>query len=1341
TQASKNLAAHLRQASSLELTDVAYTLQTGRPLFNYRQALVCHNLDDAALALETNDASQLMAANKEGSDAPVTFLFPGQGSQYVNMGRDLYRSETVFRTELDRCAELIKPHLGSDLREVLYPAEEGEQAAASQNLKQTWLTQPALFTLEYVLARQWMAWGVRPAAMIGHSIGEYTAACLAGVFSLEDALRLVAARGRLMQQLPAGAMLALSLPKQEIQPLLSGQIDLAAVNTHSQCVVSGTTEDIENFTLTLQERGIEFQRLHTSHAFHSIMTEPVLEEFAALVRSIQLSSPQLPYISNVTGTWITPEQATDPLYWSQHMRQQVRFADGILEILQEPAMVLLEVGPGRTLGTFARAQDNLLDSKNKHSVISSLRQPTQDLPDDEFLLTGLGRLWLAGVTIDWDKLHADAEPCRVPLPTYPFERKRYWVNPPQQRNASQETLVRPGSEAETLEIPEEAESGATLYPRPDLSTRYVAPRNRLETTLTTLWQELLGVSQVGIYDSFFELGGHSLLATQLISRLRSNLQIHLPLSTIFEATTIAELGQRIEEYTSTQVEEALAQPILPVARTGKLPLSHAQRRLWFMWQMEPDAGFFNIPLGVRLQGPLQLDVLEKALQELTIRHEVLRTTFISQENEPELMIAPALKVTIERVDLREIPASKQESTLQHLATGRAQQLFDLERGPLLRATIFLLDQETAVLLIAIHHLISDGWSLGVLVGELLEIYQAFRIGQPSPLEPLVVQYVDVAAWQRKWLEGAEFVRQLAYWREQLSGPLPALELPADHPRPVIQTYRGAHFPFELPELLTERLNNLSQQEHVTMFMLLLAAFQVICARYSGQEDILIGTPIANRRRVEIEKLIGCFINTLVIRTKLTGDISFRELLQRVREKTLEAFAHQDLPFEQLVEALQPERDLSRSPIFQVMFMLQNVPTPATEIADLHMSTLDIDNGATQFDLTLVVNETDQRITGLVEYNVDLFDAATIKRIVEHWQHVLGEVVKDCTQNIADLPLLTEEEQHSFASWNTTLTAWDAPSNIPQMFISQVASTPHAPALVWENSSWTYDELNRAANRVAHTLLARGVGPGHLVGVCLERSDELVIALLGVLKAGAAYVPLDPAYPQERLSFMLTDSRATALLTQEIFSERLPHLETLAVITLPLPDDYLLQWEKDPEVAIGGETLAYIIYTSGSTGKPKGVMISHRALRNCFLSMAQQPGMTASDRILAVTSFSFDIAALELLLPLTVGASLTIASQAEVADAQALCHRLDVAQATFMQATPATWHMLLNIGWHRKQHLKVLCGGEALPQTLAQQLCQHDLSVWNMYGPTETTIWSSICQVQEGDTPISIGNPI
>ncbi|GHO70186.1 hypothetical protein KSC_090780 [Ktedonobacter sp. SOSP1-52] len=1338
-QASVQLAAYVRQHPEFELADIAYTLQVGRPLFQYRQALVCRDADDLARKLEAEDAVQLMRGVVEGAENAVVFMFPGQGAQYIEMGRDLYQTEAVFRNAIERCAELLRPHLGIDLLQVLYPAPEGDREQDSWRLTQTWLTQPALFAVEYALAKQWEAWGVHPSAMIGHSIGEYVAACLAGVFSLEDALQLVAARGRLMQQLPAGAMLTVSLPAQEVQAFLDDRLSIAAINTQTQCVVSGPTDAVESLARRLQIRGIDCRRLHTSHAFHSLMVDPIIDEFVELVRSIPLHPPRLPYISNVTGTWISNVQACDPLYWGHHMRQPVHFATGIAEILHEGSPILLEVGPGRTLSTFARQQSQALPQQISHTIIPSLRRPSETTSDDEFMLTGLGRLWLAGVSIAWDEFHAGELCRRVPLPTYPFERHRYWIDSVQLARGAQTQVI--PSESEAQQPSTVADADTTLYPRPVLPTRYIAPRTQLEQTLATLWQQLLGVAQIGVYDSFFELGGHSLLATQLVSRLRSDLQVSLPLRAIFEATTVAELSQRIEESSSASVDdEALVQPIPVLTREDRLPLSYAQKRLWFMQQMEQDAGFLNIPLGLRLRGPLDLERLRHCLQEIVNRHETLRTTFVVHAGEPEPLIASTLPVMLEIEDVQGLAGSEQQLAVQQLSTQKVRRAFDLEHGPLFRVTVFKLAPQEHVLLVAMHHSISDGWSFSILVRELIELYTASHNSQPSSLPPLAVQYVDFAAWQQQWLQGNEIERQLGYWRKQLAGPLPVLELPTDHPRPAIQTYRGAHFPFRLPGALTESIKALSQQEGATLFMLLLAALQIVCSRYSGQEDILIGTPIANRRRSEIEKLIGCFINTLVIRTQLSGSETFQELLRSIREKVLEAYANQDLPFEQVVEALQPERDLSRSPIFQVMFMLQNVPIPTSEFAGLHLDLLDIDNGATQFDLTFIVNETEECVAGLVEYNVDLFEEETIRRMVDHWQGVLMGVTADCTRRIADVPLFTTAEREQLSAWNDTQMAWQEPDSLPQLFAAQVARTPDAVALVWGQTFWTYAGLNKAANQVAHRLRAAGVGPGKLVGICLERSAELVVAMLGVLKAGGAYVPLDPAYPQERLNYMLTNSQAVALLIEEAFVECFPLDATCALVTLPLAANDGEDID-DPDVELSAEDLAYVIYTSGSTGKPKGVMISHRALRNCFLSMARQPGLTGADNVLAVTSFSFDIAGLELLLPLVVGAAITIVSQPDAMDAFALHHLLEMTGASFMQATPATWRLLLNAGWQGSSALKILCGGEALPWELAQQLCQRSDSVWNMYGPTETTIWSTLRPLHTNEAQISIGWPI
>jgi phthiocerol/phenolphthiocerol synthesis type-I polyketide synthase E len=559
--ATENLTAHLRQHSDLPLADVAYTLQVGRCAFPHRRMLVCCDVRDALTALDEQGSggqpSRVLSHVAALPDRPVVFLFPGQGTQYVQMARDLYEAEPTFRRHVDRCADLLEPHLGRDLRAVLYPDASpsgGSNAAgASQLLQQTCITQPALFTIEYALAQVWMEWGVQPEALIGHSLGEYVAACLAGVFTLEDALALVAARGRLIQQLPAGAMLSVPLPPERIA--LEPSLALAAVNGPSLCTVSGPTGAIDELHHRLSAQGVDSRYLPTSHAFHSAMMEPILASFTALVSRVRLHAPGIPYISDLTGAWITAVEATNPAYWAQQLRHTVRFAAGMQLLLQEPARILLEVGPGRTLATLARQQ---ADPARDRIVLTSLRHPREPHDDSAFLLGALGQLWLAGAPVAWAGLHRHERRRRLPLPTYPFERQRYWVDAPGRAGGviirEQEAGIVPDVDREPVHAASDDEVSPGLYARPALLTPYVAPRTEIEQSIAAIWQEVLGVAPIGVHDQFFELGGHSLMATQLIARLREAFPVELPLSRLFEAPTIAGLAEIIEELLLAAIE-------------------------------------------------------------------------------------------------------------------------------------------------------------------------------------------------------------------------------------------------------------------------------------------------------------------------------------------------------------------------------------------------------------------------------------------------------------------------------------------------------------------------------------------------------------------------------------------------------------------------------------------------------------------------------------------------------------------------------------------------------------------------------------------------------------------
>ncbi|MEG5139393.1 MULTISPECIES: non-ribosomal peptide synthetase [unclassified Microcoleus] len=808
------------------------------------------------------------------------------------------------------------------------------------------------------------------------------------------------------------------------------------------------------------------------------------------------------------------------------------------------------------------------------------------------------------------------------------------------------------------------------------------------------------------------------------------------------ATLSPQKRQLLLQRLNQKKENVSLAQILPQSReSNTFPLSFAQQRLWFFEQLNPGNFTYHIPAAVRLTGTLDAIALDRSLNELVKRHEVLRTAFKTINGQPVQAIASNLEFKILEIDLRSLPETERSREVEQLIATEAKLAFDLSQAPLLRAKLLHLSDSNWVLLLSTHHIISDAWSMGIFIQELATFYQAFCTGKPSPLPEMSVQYADFASWQRQWLQGEVLETQLAYWKKQLGGNLPVLNLPTDRPRSAVQTFRGAVHKFTIPKAIAEEMAQLSQREKATLFMTLLAAFKTLLYRYTGQEDILVGSPIANRNRREIEEVIGLFANTLVFRTNLSSNPTFKELLGIVREVALGAYNHQDLPFEKLVEIIHHERDLSHNPLFQVLFSLRNVRTPQIKLPGVTLSDLEIERKTARFDLALDLEEGLEGINGTLEYSQDLFDASTARRIAGHFITLLESIAANPEQRLSNLPILTKyEQQQLLFEWNNTQSELPKNQCLHELFEAQTERTPDAIAVVLENENLTYRELNKQANNLANYLQKIGVNPEVLVGIYVERSLEMMVGLLGILKAGGAYVPLDPAYPPERLGFMLEDAKISVLLTQKKLLETLP---TNSASLVFLDAD----WEgisscDEPVVGLqNSSNLAYVIYTSGSTGKPKGVQITHASAVNFLSSMRQQLAIADGDVWLAVTSLSFDIAALELFLPITTGSRVVVASREVASNGEKLLETLTNSGATVMQATPASWKMLLAAGWQGNNQLKILCGGEALPRQLANQLLLRGASVWNLYGPTETTIWSTLYQVDRKDESVSIGRPI
>ncbi|HEY5705829.1 MAG TPA: amino acid adenylation domain-containing protein [Terrimicrobiaceae bacterium] len=772
------------------------------------------------------------------------------------------------------------------------------------------------------------------------------------------------------------------------------------------------------------------------------------------------------------------------------------------------------------------------------------------------------------------------------------------------------------------------------------------------------------------------------------------------------------------------------------------PLSFAQQRMWFLKQLEPDSCALNVAMGFSLAGPLDISALERGLSELIDRHEAFRTTCAAKDGHLVQMIAPpgSSDMFLNITDLRSTPDAERESELKRLINLKARQPFALDRPPLLHAALFRLAENDHALLLTTHHFVVDGWSVGVFLRDLSALYDANSSGHRSSLGKLATRYSDYAVWQRQHLKGSVREELLVYWRGKLDGAV-ELNLPTDRPAPASPSGQGATHLFDLPADLSDALKALSRREGVTLFMTLLTVFKALLHRYSRQSDIVVGTAVSDRCIVETQALVGCFANTLVLRTMFDGNPTFRQMLRRVHDTAIDAFDHQDMPFEVLVEHLRPERLQLRNPLFQVSFLLhQHADDQGLKLNNLAIRQLHVDLGTSRFDLLLEFNDQRERLAGLLEYSTDLFDTETIRRMAENYRTLLEGVVADPGQRVSDLQLLASVEQHKIlVEWNDTAADYARDKCFDALFEAQVRRTPETVAVCFEDRALTYRELDKRADELAVNLRGMGVGPEILVGICMQRSIDMLVALLGILKAGGAYVPLDPTYPKERLAHILEDARPQAVLTERALRGELLagqpnviHFEELQE-SMDIGARNAIQFRSS-------SNLAYVIYTSGSTGKPKGVEISHRALVNFLTSMLRTPGLNANDTLLAVTTLAFDIAGLELFLPLMSGARVVIAGNEQARDGGQLLALMQRSGATVMQATPATWRMLLEAGWQGDPRLKILCGGEAWPRELAEDLLKRCGSLWNMYGPTETTIWSAVAKVEAGQ-PVAVGPPI
>lgn len=1905
TQAAQ-LAKHLQQKRPY-LPDVAYTLINGRADFSHRHVIVADTLDHAATQLLNAKAG--FKRHLKTADPSLVWMFPGQGAQFVGMGQELYKTNHIYQQAIDECATLLQPHLNLDIRHILYPANPDNPQAAEQ-LTQTGLAQPAIFMVSYATAKVWQDWGVHPDALVGHSVGEFVAATLAGVFSLEDALIIIANRASLMQSLPSGSMRAVRLSAADLTPLLTDGVTLAAANAPHVSVVSGPTEAVDRFDEQMSTLGYETIVLHTSHAFHSAMMDPILEPFEAIVAQAERHPPQLPIVSTRTGTWLTDDEAVDPRYWSQQLRQAVRFSDAVVTLQAGPNRVMLEVGPGKTLSS-AVMQHARTDAKI--TAVDSLGHPKKREPALKMMLEALGKLWLNDVKIAWPQFYRLEKRQRVPLPTYPFERARYWVDPPPltvQNQAALQPTATPNllSSMTATAVSNTLETHQTNPTISKDQDRAMSRKENIQTALISLLTEISGIElSPDVYQTpFLELGFDSLLLTQLSAELKKEMRVNIrfrkmledvtsldllveycadelpeeayaasqPAPTPQPATAVAPptlpemqlnpslppangnnalilqqmalqqqtltallqqqqliqsqlfqqmgagsttvqptngqaatvekvvevkrnypnapqkdatdkvnkvrfgpykplqkgskgqlteqqrayLAQFTEKLTSkTAGSKALAQknrdvqadprtvagyrndwkelvyqiatnrskgaklwdidgneyvdmtcgfgvnffghspefvtkavieqieqgvelgpqaPLagevarmlreltgmervsfcntgseaimaaLRMARTitgrekvvyfsgdyhgvfdealarsqdlrGKLvtlgaapgitedsvsniwvldygtqasldfivenkdeiaavlietvqsrypenrpfafvsalrditkendmalvfdevvtgfrvhpsgmqhvygvkpdiacygkivgggypigvvagdkkfmdtidggwwqygdesepevdltffagtfvrhrvalaaakavltyinenphlqswmnertsrfahtlngffeaqgaPIKINHYSSWFRVEVAPDYKFVDlifyhliekgvfvftsaqncflsaahsdediehiinafketvhdlqsggflpeperetavIPLTpaqqeiwlaeklhktaaaayiesfcIYLDGEINPSKLQRATEMVIRRHPALHTRFL-----PEMkgqVIRSDRRINVPLINYTGLDNEEAKQAFEAMIEREQTTPFDLENGPLVRAMLVQFEPQRFAFLWFADHIVFDGWSSSIMIDEIRQLYNAEMNSVPIAL-PKVDHIIDYVTWEKEEVAGERGAEILAYWQQEFETIPPVLDLPSDTPRPSEKSYQGASVHYEFDADLIAKVRQMANEQNSSLFSVMLASYHILLSRLSGQEDVVIGIHTAGQALSGMTHLVGHAVGLLPIRMQAEKSLPFTDFLQSVKTKVLDAQEMQPFTFGQLLESINIPRDLSRSPLVEVVFNLDR-KIPPESFVGATQTIREIEKRAINWDLFLNLYEEENTVKVDFIYSTDLFTEARIMSWLDYLGNILRAVAVDPKRPLHALPLLSEQAvQKQLRDWNSTQTAYPADKNVAELVNEQASKHPDQIAIQAKDSELTYLDLNKKVNQFANYLQANGVRAGTVVGLSMQRTTDMVVALLGIMKAGGVYVPIDPTFPQERIVYIINDSQMDVYVVDSESQMTLPESAATLIVFDEISEELANQSENWEGASVSGDSPVYMIYTSGSTGNPKGVLIPHRALVNFLCSMQKAPGMLQDDVLLSVTTLSFDIAGLELYLPLITGARLLLASKEDVVNGQRLAALIEEESVTMMQATPATWQMMIDVGWNGRSALKMLCGGEPLPIHLAQKLRQLGGELWNMYGPTETTIWSSIAKI-ESDS-ITIGQPI
>ncbi len=1314
----EDLVEYLKAKPNPDLRDVSFTLGSGRNNMIYRSYIVASAADEIV-----SGKIGFTDGKKEDLASKIAFVFPGQGAQYLNMGLGLYKTNSVFRNILDKCFEIVRDESGEDLRKILYESEDASDA--EMKLAGTETTQPALFIIEYALAKTLEEINVRPDYLIGHSIGEYTAACLAGVFDLPTALKIVIRRGQLMQKMPSGRMMAVRAGIEKLKTILTSDFEIAADNSDESCTISFKPDSEEKVKKLLEENNIPFIALNTSHAFHSSDFDPILTEFRDYVNQFNLNIPQMPFISCLNGNFITEKQATSGAYWAQQLRNTVHFREGIAALSKNAGTVFLEVGPNTHLSSLIRQSQGVL---NKKLVIATLGKP-DGIDDKHKIISALGNMFNAGIILNIGAINKGAGPWKTFLPTYPFERKRHWVD-------FELVHASYAGDIPKLDNP--------LSTEPDVDDSLVSdtdPEGKAidKNTLKVLniWKLLIGREEIGLDEDFLELGGHSLLALQIISRIKEVFNISIPLNRFFVKPTINELVSIINQEGSVTVEKDESDNI---ADLTFLPLSSDQKRMWTIHQLNRFSPAYNIPFTNQLPGVLDLDVFKRSIDLLFRRHNIMFSTFKSKDGEPYCEIVPG-QVSIEIVDFSGSSSQSCKERIFSFIGSESRKWFDIEKGPLYRLYLLKSDDSTFYFHAIIHHLIFDGWSWGVFVRDFNKIYRTLLQKKEIDLEPLKYHHYDYARWQKSSENKKDEEKLSKFWVDYLKDCPSTLDFPYDRISKNRSTGYGEKVYIKIPAEYSAVLRRISKGENSTLFISVLSAFGILMNRYSGANDICIGSPVGNRPQTRLENIFGMFVNTIVLRLNIESELPFTRLVAATKKSVLDAISNQELPFEKIVEAVKPFRSFNTNPLFQVCFAWQNNLGIPMEIAGIKGKRITVDKGISPFNLTFYMWENGDFIEGEIEYNVDILNRDTILRLKENFLLLIRKITEQPETIVSSLSFLSESETEKILGFTGMPTAYPNDKTIIDLFKEQVLLYPGKTAVVFKGKSLTYKELDEKSNKLAHTLRASGVIENTPVGIVADKSIEIITGILAILKAGGGYVPLDPDYPLQRMNYIICDSGCRIILIQDKFSDL--DIRGATMISLDSPTSFSDD-NKDLPTNSKSSDLAYIMYTSGTTGMPKGSMIWQKGVVRLVRNINYME-LTSADRILLTGAMVFDATTFEIWGALLNGGTLYIVEKETILNPKALGEELISNDITILWLTSALFTQIAESRTDIFCKLKYLMsGGDVLSAQHINKVRRDNpaLKVINGYGPTENTTFSTTFLIEkEYESNIPIGKPI